>query len=51
MSVQEVRLIKENLSEVFWGKTVDEINDIIKPNVDEMKRKLDELHLKASTAS
>ena len=49
MSVLEIRQIKENLSEIFWGKTVDEINNIIKPNVDEMMRKLDEMRQKAST--
>ena len=51
MTMQEVRQIKENLSEIFWGKTVDEINNIIKPNVDEMKRKLDELRQKESTVA
>ena len=43
MSIQDIWKIKENLSEKFWGKSADEINSIIKPNVDEMKRKIDEL--------
>ena len=43
MSMQEILKIKENLSEKFWGKSADEINDIIKPNVEKMKRRIDEL--------
>ena len=43
MTIQEIWEIKENLSERFWGKSADEINDIIKPDVDEMKRKIYEL--------
>jgi len=47
MSMQEMWQIKENLSEKFWGKPADEINNIIRPNVDEMKRKIDELRKNA----
>ena len=46
MSIQEIWKIKENLSEKFWGKSADEINSITKPNVDNMKRKIDELRKK-----
>ena len=43
MSIQEIWQIKENLSEQFWGKTAEEINNIVKPSVDEMKCIIDEL--------
>ena len=46
MSLQEIWKIKENLSDKFWGKSVDEINDIIKPSIDDMKRKIEELRRK-----
>ena len=46
MSIQEIWKIKENLSEKFWGKSADEINNMTKPNVDNMKRKIDELRKK-----
>jgi len=46
MSIHEIWLIKENLSEKFWGKSAEEINDIVKPTVDEIKRKIDELRKK-----
>ena len=46
MSIQEIWKIKENLSEKFWGKSADEINSMTKPNVDSMKRKIDELRKK-----
>ena len=46
MSIQEIWNIKENLSEKFWGKSADEINSMTKPNVDSMKRKIDELRIK-----
>ena len=36
----------EKLSEKFWGKSADEINKMIKPNVDDMKRKIKELRKK-----
>ena len=40
MTMQEIWMIKEELSEKFWGKTADEINDIVKPDVDEIMRKM-----------
>ena len=43
MSIQEIWKIKEDLSEKFWGKSADEINDIVRTNVDEMKQKIEEL--------
>ena len=43
MSIDEIWEIKEQLSEMFWGKSTDEINSMIKPNVDEIKRKISEL--------
>jgi predicted nucleic acid-binding protein len=43
MSIQEICEIKETLSERFWGKPADEINNEIKPNADEMKRRINEL--------
>jgi hypothetical protein len=43
MSMQEIWEIKENLSEKFWGKSANEINTAIKPNVDDMNRKIEEL--------
>ena len=46
MSLQEIWRIKENLSDKFWGKSADEINDIIKPNIDDMKCKIEELRKK-----
>ena len=46
MSIQEIWKIKENLSEKFWGKSADEINNIIKSNVDDMKLRIDELRKK-----
>ena len=46
MSIQEICKIKENLSKKFWGKSANEINNIIKPNVDDMKRKIDDLRKK-----
>ena len=46
MSIQEIWKIKENLSEKFWGKSPEEINEIIKPNVDEMTRRINELRQK-----
>jgi hypothetical protein len=46
MSIQEIWQIKETLSEKFWGKSAEEINNMVKPNVDEIKRKIDELRNK-----
>ena len=46
MSIEELWKVKENLSEKFWGKSASEINSIIKPNVDDMKFKIDELRKK-----
>ena len=46
MPIQEIWQIKENLSEKLWGKTSDEISKTIKPNVDDMKCKIDELRKK-----
>ena len=43
MSIDEIWKIKEHLSKTFWGKSADEINSMIKPDVDEMKRKISEL--------
>ena len=46
MSVQEIREIREIreiLGEKLWGKSADEMNALIKPNVDEMRRRIDEL--------
>jgi hypothetical protein len=43
MAIQEIWEIKEKLSERFWGKSADEINDLIKPNVDEMKSRINEM--------
>jgi hypothetical protein len=45
MSIHEIWEIKETLSERFWGKSADEINNTIKPNVDEMKRRIHELRI------
>ena len=38
--------LKEMLSEKFWGKSADEINDMVKPNVEEMTRRIDEIRQK-----
>ena len=46
MTIQEIWEIKEKLSEKLWGKSADEINEIIKPNVNEMKRRIEELRTK-----
>jgi len=46
MSIQEIWQIKENLSEKFLGKSAKEINDMVKPNVDEIKRRINELRKK-----
>ena len=46
MSIEELWKVKENLSGKFWGKSANEINDIIKPNVDDMKFKIAELRKK-----
>jgi len=46
MSIQEIWKIKEDLSEKFWGKSAEEINDLIQPKVEEMKQKIDELRKK-----
>ena len=46
MSLQEIWKVKEDLSDKFWGKSADEINDIIKPNIEEMKRRIEELRKK-----
>ncbi|MCL1858139.1 MAG: hypothetical protein FWF92_02760 [Oscillospiraceae bacterium] len=46
MSIQEIWKIKESLSEKFWGKSADDINNMIKPDVDDMKRRIDELRRK-----
>ena len=43
MSIQEIWAIKEQLSEKFWGKSANEINNIIKPNVEDVKRRINEL--------
>ena len=44
--MEEIWKVKKNLSEKFWGKSANEINNIIKPNVDDMKFKIDELRKK-----
>ena len=41
MSLHEIWKIKESLSEKFWGKSADEINNIIKFNVSDMKYKIE----------
>jgi len=46
MSIHEIWQVKENLSEKFWGKSAKEINDMVKPNVDEIKRRINELRKK-----
>ena len=46
MSLQEIWEIKEHLSDKFWGKSAHEINDIVKPNIDDMKRRIEELRRK-----
>jgi hypothetical protein len=43
MPIQELWEVKEKLSEKFWGKSAEEINAIIRPNAEEMMRKIDEL--------
>ena len=43
MSMQELWKIKENLGEKFWGKSADEINAMIKPNVEVLRRKIEQL--------
>ncbi|MCL2056563.1 MAG: hypothetical protein FWH02_04985 [Oscillospiraceae bacterium] len=48
MSMQEIWKIKENLSEKFWGKSANEINNIIKPSVEDMKLRIDELRKRKS---
>ena len=46
MTMQEIWQIKETLSNKFWGKSAEEINVMVKPNVDEIKRKIDEFRKK-----
>ena len=46
MTLQEIWKTKEDLSDKFWGKSADEINDIIKPNIEDMKRRIEELRKK-----
>ena len=46
MTIQEIWDIKEILSEKFWGKSAEEINNLIKTDVDEMKRKIIEIRQK-----
>ena len=46
MTLQEIWKIKEDLSDKFWGKSAAEINDIIKPNIEEMNRRIEELKKK-----
>ena len=43
MSIQEIWKIKEKLSEKFWGKSANEVNAMIKPNVEGLKRKIEQL--------
>jgi len=45
MAIQEIRDIKESLSEKLWGKTACEINEMIKPSVDEMMAQIDKMRL------
>ena len=46
VSLQEIWKIKEDLSDKFWGKSADEINELINPNIEEMKRRIEELRKK-----
>jgi hypothetical protein len=49
MTIQEIWEIKEILSEKFWGKSADEINNEIKANADEMKCRINELRMMPAT--
>ena len=51
MTLQELWKIKEELSERFWGKSAEEINNIVKPNVDEMIRNIEAIKEKKSSAA
>ena len=43
MTMQEIWEVKEQLSDKIWGKSAEEMRGIIKPNVDEMKLKIEEI--------
>jgi hypothetical protein len=48
LSIQEIWDIKKNLSGKFWGKSADEINIMIKPDVEKMKLKIEQLRRKSN---
>jgi len=51
MSIQEIWKIKESLSEKFWGKSADEINAMIKSNVENVRRKIEQLRREAADST
>ena len=51
MTMQEIWEAKEKLSDKIWGKSADEMCEIMKPNVDEMKRKIEEIRKKNNADS
>ena len=49
MTLEEIRKIKEDLSKQLYGKTAEEINEIIEPGAQRTRRRIEELRKQKET--